>query len=138
MQKGYVKYNYLESFNHENMKAIIKNTKEVVEVTCVTNYNSRGEIINSWYHSTDGRSFLKDELEFIDLGENLDYWAHLEHQYAGMAMQGLLANQTYMKRLLDTSTSAQDARDIIVEASWYLAHDLAKKLKNTNIETKEQ
>lgn len=60
---------------------------------------------------------------------NPDYWTRLEHQYAGMAMQGILSNQTYTKHLLETSTSAKDARDIIVDASYYLAHALVEKYK---------
>ena len=30
-----------------------------------------------------------------------DYWTRLEHQYAGMAMQGILSNEDYCKILLD-------------------------------------
>ena len=58
-----------------------------------------------------------------------NYWEKLKHQYAGMAMQGILGNQTYTKNLLETSTSAKDARDIIVDASFYLATALVEKLK---------
>lgn len=110
------------------MKAIIKNTKEIVEVTCVNNYNSRGEIINSWYHSTDGRSFSKDELEFIDLGENLDYWARLEHQYAGMAMQGVLTNADLLFSLCKHRDDCS-VKVVAIEFANACAHALVEKMK---------
>ena len=58
-----------------------------------------------------------------------DYWTRLEHQYAGMAMQGVLSNEIYTKHLLENSTSAKDARDSIVGASRYIAHALVEKMK---------
>lgn len=39
-----------------------------------------------------GLSYYEDELDFIDYSEQPDYWEKLKHQYAGMAMQGILAN----------------------------------------------
>ena len=62
-----------------------------------------------------------------------NYWEKLLHQYAGMAMQGILGNQTYTKNLLETSTSAQDARDIIVDASIYLATTLVNRFKESKL-----
>ena len=110
------------------MKARVKATGEIVEVMYSHTANDKGyDII--WYITPRGACFSKKELEFIDTGESLDYWEKLLHQYAGMAMQGILGNQTYTKNLLETSTSAKDARDIIVDASFYLATALVEKLK---------
>ncbi len=64
-----------------------------------------------------------------DLRSEPDYWTCLEHQATIGAMQGILGNQTYTRHLLETSTSAKDARDIIVDASYYLAHALVEKMK---------
>lgn len=99
------------------MKARIKATGEIVEV-----------IFNSpYYDTTDGKErYYHHELDFQD---TTDYWTRLEHQAAIAAMQGILGNQTYTKNLLETSTSAKDARDIIIDASCYLAHALVEKLK---------
>ena len=59
------------------MKARVKATGEIVDETAMV--------------STLGDDFYLRELEPIsDDTEFVDYWTKLEHQYAGMAMQGLL------------------------------------------------
>ena len=99
------------------MKARIKATGEIVEVDqCSILYD-------------DGRRELMYGKELEEVQGAPDYWEKLKHPYAGMAMQGILGNQTYTKNLLETSTSAKDARDIIVDASFYLATALVEKLK---------
>lgn len=107
------------------MKAIVKATGEIVEVNeCGQTFKAMG-----WdYMDTRGRCYKSEDLDFTD-NTPFDYWTRLEHTYAGMAMQGILGNQTYTKSLLETSTSAKDARDIIVDASYYLAHALVEKYK---------
>lgn len=108
------------------MKAKVKATGEIVNVYF------RSPL---WVNGDTKETYFPKELEEVGVEErenpskNIDYWTKLEHQYAGMAMQGILGNQTYTKNLLDTSTSAKDARDIIVDASYYLAHALVKKYK---------
>ena len=112
------------------MKARVKATGNIIEVEKTI---LRGE---ECYIQTIGEKigsiYMKYELDFsYDCDYDPDYWTRLEHQYAGMAMQGILGNQTYTKHLLETSTSAKDARDIIVDASWYLAQALVEKMKET-------
>ena len=107
------------------MKARVKATGEIIEIS---------EDCSYLYAEHYDKSYNLNELEFLDVKEKSfpkdeDYWIRLEHQYAGMAMQGILGNQTYTKNLLETSTSAKDARDIIIDASWYLAHALVEKMK---------
>ena len=104
------------------MKARVKGTNNIIDVE-LSHYV--GDIAR--YITKYQTQYSEEDLEFID--EPTDYWTRLEHQYAGMAMQGILSNQTYTKNRLETSTSAKDARDIIVDASWYLAHALVEKLK---------
>ena len=67
------------------MKAKIKATGEIVHVG---DYNTihhdpmyKNERTGPW------------RLEELDFAETTDYWTRLEHQYAGMAMQGLLMNE---------------------------------------------
>ena len=62
-----------------NMKARVKATGEIVEV-----------VSNGLYYESikDERIFDKSELEIMSKTKALDYWTRLEHQYAGMAMQG--------------------------------------------------
>ena len=38
----------------------------------------------------EGISYLEDELDFYVESKDPDYWTRLEHQYAGMAMQGMI------------------------------------------------
>ena len=68
------------------MKARVKATGEIVEVhDCSADMyvEKFGEITGRLYHIT--------ELDFDNL-DYPDYWTRLEHQYAGMAMQGILSN----------------------------------------------
>ena len=60
------------------MKARVKATGEIIEL-CNMEFDE------------DGNEYYREELDFIDDYEP-DYWEKLEHQYAGMAMQGILAN----------------------------------------------
>lgn len=74
------------------MKARVKATGEIIDETAMV--------------STLGNDFYLRELEpILEDVEVIDYWTRLEHQYAGMAMQGILSNQnigadvTYMVNL---------------------------------------
>lgn len=69
------------------MKARVKSTGELLEVrhkNTGTEYSyvcdMQGECGTMWKES---------QLEFLD--DDPDYWIRLEHQYAGMAMQGILS-----------------------------------------------
>lgn len=64
------------------MKARVKETGEIIEL-CNMEFDE------------DGNEYYRDELEFIDDYEP-NYWEKLKHQYAGMAMQGILANPEMM------------------------------------------
>lgn len=100
------------------MKARVKFTGEIVEVIAID---------EDWLFCSDGAHYGIESLEGVE--SEIDYWTRLEHQAAIAAMQGILGNQTYTKSLLETSTSAKDARNIIVDASYHLAHALVVKLK---------
>lgn len=110
------------------MKARVKATGEIVDIIRNSAFDK------DVFYDSNGQEYNRKELSF-DFKEKSfskdtpDYWTRLEHTYAGMAMQGILGNQTYTKHLLETSTSAKDARDIIVDASWYLAQALIEKMK---------
>ena len=78
------------------MKARVKATGEIVEVKVVEKgfgYNGR-QIV--FYEDDKGRRYADNQLDF-DNPDNTpeDYWTRLEHQYAGMAMQGILANSAF-------------------------------------------
>ena len=94
------------------MKARVKATEEIVIVEV--------DYIEGGYLHTSSGLYLIAELEGIE--SDIDYWTRLEHQYAGMAMQGLLSNPSITERELTT-------RKGIVEDAERLAHALVQKLK---------
>ena len=57
-----------------------------------------------------------------------DYWEKLKHQYAGMAMQGILSNQDYCKLLIDENQIGSFADDVSRCAKDF-ATALVEKLK---------
>ena len=69
-------------------------------------------------------------LEELDFTETPDYWTHLEHQYAGMAMQAMLTSQ----ELMQVVTGAEKlltkgyAEKVAIIADKY-AHALVEKMK---------
>ena len=70
------------------MKARVKATGEIVEVEEYHKYLETG-----WkYKDNAGTLYKPSALDFSDEAV-IDYWTHLEHQYAGMAMQGILSNK---------------------------------------------
>ena len=90
------------------MKARVKATGEIVDVIP---YNRDGFA----YIQDDGETVYEfHELEILD---DPDYWTRLEHQYAGMAMQGLMS-----KEYLDNP-------DSLVSHAIHYAHALVEKLK---------
>lgn len=94
------------------MKARIKATGEIVDVE-LSHYI--GGV--TWYITKCLASYYENELEFIDTPE--DYWTRLEHQYAGMAMQGLVL--TASKHMGTDQEMAQWAKEY--------AHALVEKMK---------
>jgi hypothetical protein len=75
------------------MEAKIKATGEIVHVG---DYNTishdpmyKNEKTGPW------------RLEELDFAIDPDYWTRLEHQYAGMAMQGILGENTIIKYSID-------------------------------------
>ena len=92
------------------MRARVKETGEIVEVVLNGIFYDRTDNKERYYHH---------ELDFND---TTDYWTRLEHQYAGMAMQGLLSNPSITERELTT-------RKGIVEDAQYIAHALVEKMK---------
>lgn len=87
------------------MKARIKETGEIVDIA----------EYSTIYAENYSTCFYPNELEILDTSD--DYWTRLEHQYAGMAMQGILAHVgTECKKYLP-----QEAKDI--------AHALVEKYK---------
>lgn len=90
------------------MKALVKATGEIVEV-------SQGIYYPYQYVDNNGTIYTEEEIEILQevLDSTIDYWTRLEHQYAGMAMQGIMANSLFMpydgKEIADISNNIATA-----------------------------
>ena len=73
-----------------NMKAKVKATGEIVELYPYSEvYEKQKEPFRAKMHKIC-------HLEGLEIFDGPDYWEKLKHQYAGMAMQGILAaNATF-------------------------------------------
>jgi hypothetical protein len=98
------------------MKARVKATGEIVEV-----------VSNGLYYESikDERIFDKPELEIMSKTKDPDYWTRLEHQYAGMAMQGILSNSESELDYNGDETFPQ----ALAGCAAKLAHALVQKMK---------
>lgn len=105
------------------MKARVKATGKTVDVK---------EFADGVYVSTyNDDVYLEENLDFWgNTFSNLDYWTCLEHQYAGMAMQGLCANYTEFTKDNDGTLSNTE---MIVENARLIAHALVEKYKKENV-----
>ena len=79
----------------------------------------------------DYRKFYQDELEFIspEDTEVVSYWEKLKHQYAGMAMQGMLSNTSLVSILFDATKDHDEMLKEVVICSHEYATALVEKLK---------
>lgn len=108
------------------MKARVISTRRVVDVVKTT----RTKIIHDYFGGQnnieiveyyDGKNrYTEKELEF-DVNYDPDYWTRLEHQYAGMAMQGILSNNELYREICKS-------RNLEITIMEY-AHALVEKLK---------
>ena len=103
------------------MKARVKATGEIVEIVGEGIQNS------NMVMAAHGEWFTKDELDIVPLSWKPfepTYWQKLKHQYAGMAMQGLMS---YVEQI--TPKEGRSFRDEIVDISVTVAHALVEKYK---------
>ena len=75
------------------------------------------------------QAIIKDTLKEV-IQDEPDYWERLKHQYAGMAMQGILTNEKMMLDL-HRAFGKDESMDITVsEFAIDIANTLVKKLKS--------
>ena len=72
---------------------------------------------------------LKDVKEKSFPKDEPDYWTRLEHQYAGMAMQGILGSEEIMMRINKMPIKEDKFGLVIAELSTNIALALIQKLK---------
>ena len=103
------------------MKARVKATGEIISVKVYNkgfDYNGR-QFIN-YEDMKSHKTYADNQLDFDNTDNSPDdYWTRLEHQYAGMAMQGLIL--TASKHMGTDQEVAQWAKEY--------AHALVEKLK---------
>ena len=100
------------------MKARVIATGKIVDV-----YESCNEDF-PWTDKTGDKVWKTEELIFLeDTENNPDYWTRLEHQYAGMAMQGLMSMPVY------GSNGSEIDQDAVIECAMEYAHALVEKYK---------
>ena len=109
------------------MKARVKATGEIVEVA----YLSEDKYGNKYYNvTTDTRTYRETELEMMsDKGDyfyTVDYWEKLLHQYAGMAMQGILTNPIGFENIRARGTNIQIETALLASE---FAHALVQTMK---------
>lgn len=102
------------------MKARVKATGEIVDIEDMSMVS---------YKSSDGTyvgTFLRN-FTFVDADK--DYYTKLEHQYAGMAMQGMLNNSLLTTGLLKAGKSHEDFVDEVTRTALRYANALVEKMK---------
>ena len=74
------------------MKARVKGTADIIEVEF--NKDALNACYPPYHDKEHNMYYQPEQLEWVDNEANAepDYWTKLEHLYAGMAMQGILAN----------------------------------------------
>ena len=95
------------------MKARVKINNEIIDVLQV---------------GTKTHLYDIEDIEFLDNPQ--DYWTRLEHQYAGMAMQGLMTNSVLAAEFRkDPNNGIEDMSNTITKAAVIYATALVEKLK---------
>ena len=100
------------------MKARVKATGEILEIF-------------KW-SKVDAENFKEYELSELEIIDpySMDYWEKLKHQYAGMAMQGMLSNAVGFEEVRkQTCNSGDNLIDLIADAAVDYATALVKKLR---------
>ena len=106
------------------MKARVKATGEIINLE-YKRYSLGHRVV--WkYEDEEGVIWDKDEFEIVEDGP--DYWERLKHQYAGMAMQGMISNQNIMCH----SQSTDGWNDFISENAVAFATALVERMKFNN------
>ena len=110
------------------MKARVKATGEIVEVRY--SHHSMDCPSQHYYRTPNGSTYKEESLDFNDTS---DYWEKLKHQYAGMAMQGML-NNSYLAGEFrkDPNNGIEDMSKIITKAAAVYAHALVEKMKEAD------
>ena len=100
------------------MKAKVKETGAIFQVLGVVSNTADGYALSEV-------DLYCDETDNLVVGVSEDHWEKLKHQYAGMAMQGILANKD-----TDVLILRNEEISFIANRTIELATALVEKLKN--------
>ena len=101
------------------MKARVKATGEIWTFSQIDEITFKSAI--------NGHLYCAEELEFLEPSVfSPDYWTRLEHQYAGMAMQGIMSNPVGFESIRSTS---KDCDKKVAEIAICFAKELIAGLK---------
>ena len=117
------------------MKARVKETGEIVEVEDCGSVFRHGALFHG-YKDANGIKYLPNEIELQmdfdyweacqdETPDSPDYWTRLEHTYAGMAMQGILACEEWK---ISPREGVSFAGEVALQAQ-EIAHALVEKYK---------
>ena len=106
------------------MKARVKATGEIWTFSQIDEITFKSAI--------NGHLYCAEELEFIEASIfSPDYWERLKHQYAGMAMQGILSNPQIWKDWNEEGLVTKDLE--AADMADYFATALVEKLKESKV-----
>ena len=119
------------------MKARVKATGEIVEVEDCGSVFRHGALFHG-YKDANGIKYLPNEIELQmdfdyweacqdETPDSPDYWTRLEHQYAGMAMQGIITNPIGFENIRARANG--NLADEVAQLANEFAHALVEKLK---------
>lgn len=114
------------------MKARVKATGEEIEVMQIYEKGDSFYVRLDMLGTTEVRYHISElEFEGIELPNQSepDYWTRLEHQYAGMAMQGILACEEWK---ISPREGVSFAGEVALQAQ-EIAHALVEKMKNQSV-----
>lgn len=94
----------------------------------------REETILDAINDLDSISCMIQDIHESIYQDSPDYWTRLEHQYAGMAMHGML-NNSYLAGEFrkDPNNGIEDMSKIITKAAAVYAHALVEKMKEERL-----
>lgn len=108
------------------MKARVKATGEIIEVKA---YKIEHRLYIRTHGEKTGEIYRAKDLDFnIEDDNTPDYWTRLEHQYAGMAMQGIITNPIGFGDLRARHEDEEFSK-VVAEIATDYAHALVQKLK---------
>ena len=106
------------------MKARVKATGEIWTFSQIDEITFKSAI--------NGHLYCAEDLEFIEASIfSPDYWERLKHQYAGMAMQGILSNPQIWKDWNEEGLVTKDLE--AADMADYFATALVEKLKESKV-----